>query len=322
MKLRRLPARVANALLDRSIVFSFDRTGYLRHRRRFDPTDLSVDLRGKRALVTGANSGIGKATAAALVARNATVHLLCRNRPRADAARDDLLRQHPGADVHVNLVDLSDTASVIACCDALAALSQIDLLIHNAGVLANTHRRAPDGREQSLKVNLIEPYRMTRRLLPQLHRAEDARIIFVSSGGMYSEKLSVRRLEMEPRGFDGVTAYARAKRAQVVLTEQLSQELQDTPITVHSMHPGWADTPAVRSSLPTFHRFTRRILRSPEEGADTVIWLAVCPRVAKTSGQFWFDRAPQPTHLLPTTRHRPAEEARLMQALDAWIATA
>jgi hypothetical protein len=82
-------------------------------------------------------------------------------------------------------------------------------------------------------------------------------------------------------------------------------------ITVNAMHPGWAETPGVRDSLPRFFRLTRRILRSPEEGADTIVWLSVCPRVAGETGRFWFDRAPAATHLLPWT-HEPLEERQAL----------
>ena len=78
---------------------------------------------------------------------------------------------------------------------------------------------------------------------------------------------------------------------------------------VHAMHPGWADTPSVRSSIPRFWQVMRKRLRTPEQGADTIVWLAVAP--ALPSGRFWFDRAPQPTHLLPFTTERPRDRARL-----------
>ena len=108
---------------------------------------------------------------------------------------------------------------------------------------------------------------------------------------------------------NGVTAYAQTKRMQVVLTELLARRWAGAGIAVHAMHPGWADTPSVRSSIPRFWRVMRQRLRTPEEGADTIVWLAVAP--ALPSGRFWFDRAPQPTHLLPLTTERPRDRARL-----------
>ncbi|MEL6344028.1 MAG: SDR family NAD(P)-dependent oxidoreductase [Myxococcota bacterium] len=318
MNFRDFAIRSTNTLLDRSIAFSYDRTGFRRHRRAFDPADLDVDLSGRRALITGANSGIGKETARALVARGAQVTMLCRSLPRAHAARDEILAEHPGAALDLFPLDLSERRSVRDCAQRLASRGPIDRLIHNAGCLNAAHRLAAGGHEHSLTVNLIEPYRLTRLLLPQLRQSTEGRIIFVSSGGMYAERLRVDRLDMRARGFDGVTAYARAKRAQVTLTQSLAESLAETSITVHSMHPGWADTPAVRSSLPTFHRLTRSILRTPAEGADTVIWLATCAHIAQTSGLFWFDRMPQPQHLVSWTEHAPEEVDRLRAVLDQW----
>jgi NAD(P)-dependent dehydrogenase (short-subunit alcohol dehydrogenase family) len=113
-----------------------------------------------------------------------------------------------------------------------------------------------------------------------------------------------------------VTAYAETKRAQVVLAGLWAEELRGAAVAVHAMHPGWADTPAVSSSLPRFHRVTRKILRTPAEGADTVVWLAARPGdgegrgrfFGEGRGRFFFDREERRTHLLPFTRE--SEEDR------------
>ena len=126
---------------------------------------------------------------------------------------------------------------------------------------------------------------------------------------MYAQRLSLDGLQWTQRPFDGVTAYAQTKRMQVILTELLAGRWARAGIAVHAMHPGWADTPSVRSSIPRFWQVMRRRLRTPDEGADTIGWLAVAPRLP--SGGFWFDRAPQPTHLLPFTAERPRDRVRL-----------
>ena len=128
---------------------------------------------------------------------------------------------------------------------------------------------------------------------------------------MYGTRLSLTDPNWTARRFDGVSAYAQTKRMQVVLAEQLAERGAAAGIGVHAMHPGWADTPAVRSSLPRFHRWMRGRLRTPEQGADTVLWLAVRPAREVPSGRFWLDRAPQPTHLAPLTRESAAERAAL-----------
>jgi hypothetical protein len=136
--------------------------------------------------------------------------------------------------------------------------------------------------------------------------------MFVASGGMYTQRLSLDDSEWQRRPYDGVAAYAQTKRMQVVLAELLAEELPRARITVSSMHPGWADTPAVRSSLPRFWKTMQRRLRTPAEGADTVIWLAASAAARGRSGRFWFDRRPRSTHLLPWTRESRADRDALL----------
>jgi NAD(P)-dependent dehydrogenase (short-subunit alcohol dehydrogenase family) len=116
-----------------------------------------------------------------------------------------------------------------------------------------------------------------------------ARVIFVSSGGMYTSRLDVDDLQSRVGEFDGRTAYARSKRAEVVLAERWAEELAGTGVVVHAMHPGWANTPGIKTSIPAFQRVMRPLLRSPEQGADTIVWLATLPG-GGPSGGFFRDR--------------------------------
>jgi dehydrogenase/reductase SDR family protein 12 len=143
-----------------------------------------------------------------------------------------------------------------------------------------------------------------------LRHAAPSRIINVSSGGMYAQRLNADDLQ-STRDFSGTTAYARTKRAEIVLTEMWADRLDPDRIAVNAMHPGWADTPGVRSSLPRFYRLTRPLLRTPAEGADTIVWLGAAPAGAQASGGFWHDRVRRPVHLLPTTRESPADRRQL-----------
>jgi NAD(P)-dependent dehydrogenase (short-subunit alcohol dehydrogenase family) len=124
---------------------------------------------------------------------------------------------------------------------------------------------------------------------------------------MYTRRLNLEDPNWTGRDYDGVLAYAETKRAQVVLAELWAEELRGSSVVVNAMHPGWADTPSVKSSLPRFHRLTRSILRTPAEGADTVVWLAASVPARGWTGRFFFDREPRRTHLLPFTRE-PSEE--------------
>lgn len=305
---------VLDAVLDASVVLSFDRSGYTRHARRFDPKDLGVDLGGKRALVTGANSGIGMAAARGLARLGARVAMLCRDESRGREALEQLERETGSEALELVRLDVSDLGDVRRVAAGLRR-SRVDILVHNAGVLPDRRVTTPEGLELTLATNLVGPFLLTGLLRPALERA-GGRVVHVSSGGMYTQRLHVAELfRGGPEPFDGVVQYARTKRALVVLNELLAERLSGSGVTFSAMHPGWADTPAVRTSLPRFHAVTKRILRTPEEGADTVVWLAASRAAASQSGLFWFDRAPAATTPVPGTGESPGERGKLWAAL-------
>ena len=306
---------LVDTTLDRSIALSFDRTGFWRHQRQFLDPNLELDLTGRTVAITGANSGLGFATAESLAARGAHVLLLCRSSARmADAIRR-LQTALPTARLSGIEVDLSDWCSIDAAADL--PVDHLDVLIHNAGILPAERTVLPTGLESTLATNLVGPLRLTARLLPLLCSAAAPRMIHVSSGGMYTQRLDLPHLNKSDGAFDGVRAYAHTKRCQVVLTELLAARWQER-LAVHAMHPGWADTPGVRTSLPLFFAVTRAVLRTPAEGADTTAWLAALPSVPGPSGSFWFDRALAETHLSARTVATDAEREALWHQLLEW----
>ncbi len=296
-------------LLDASILFSFDRSGYRRHARRFDPADLDVGLEGRSCLVTGANSGLGLAITRGLATRGATVHMLCRSAERGAAARKTLAAETGNPNLHLHVVDLSETASIRGFVAALPA-PRVDVLIHNAGVLPLQRETNSEGLERTVATHLVGPHLLTALLRPRL---DGARVIWVSSGGMYGTRLDPDALLRNDDDYDGVAAYARTKRGQVVLSALWAEALADRGATVHAMHPGWAATPGVERSLPRFWRLMEGRLRTPEEGADTALWLAAAARIPGRTGGFWFDRRRVRTHLVPWTRETAAARRRLWQ---------
>jgi len=307
--LRRSLGQALGRVVDPFVIGSFDRTGYRIHALRFDPADLDVDLSDRRIVVTGANSGIGFETAAALGERGAQIVLLCRNRARGEAAQAEL-RCRVGADrFELEVCDVSDLGSVRRAAARLG--ERVDGLVHNAGVLPDRRVETADGLELTFATHVAGPFLLTELLRPALERSPDGRVVWVSSGGMYTRRLQVDDPDWTQRPYDGVVAYAETKRAQVVLAERFAAAFAGTSVLVTAMHPGWADTPAVRSSLPGFHRVTRAILRTPPEGADTVAWLAAAPRDRLESGAFYFDREARRTHWLPGTRESQVERDAL-----------
>ena len=187
------------------------------------------------------------------------------------------------------------------------------MLVLNAGALTHEYTVTGEGNELTLATHVLSPFLLTRALRPLLEASAPSRVIVVASGGMYTEPLDVDALDPEPAAYDGTKTYARCKRAQVVLAEEWTRELLDTGITVNAMHPGWADTPGLRTALPGFSRVVGPLLRTPEEGADTIVWLAAAPDAADLSGLFFLDRRARAKHRLRRTRRPDAarEAARL-----------
>ncbi|WP_433658395.1 SDR family NAD(P)-dependent oxidoreductase [Nocardia sp. CA-128927] len=301
-----------DTMLDRTIVPGYSRLGFRLRRRGWPADDPQRDaMQGRTALVTGSNSGIGKAIAAGLAGLGCSVVLAVRDRERGEQACQEIRAADPAAEVSVTVCDVSDPSSVTACADELTdRLPQLDVLIHNAGLLPPRRIETADGHETTLATHVLGPLLLTDRLVPLLDAADGSRVILMSSGGMYAQRLAVDDPEYRHGRYSGTTAYARTKRMQVALTPLLAEHYAPQRISVHSMHPGWADTPGVITSLPAFHRLMRPLLRTPAEGADTAIWLAATS-AALPSGRFWHDRRVRPEHYLSRTHYTPDEAWRL-----------
>ena len=267
----RSPEGVVDLLLDRTVVPGYSRIGYHLRRRHWSALPERA-LDGRVVLVTGGTSGLGLATVEALAGLGATVHLLGRDRRRGESAARGVRRRVPNAQVLVEECDLGSLAAVAAFArDFVARVPELYGLVHNAGLMADPRTETAEGHELTLSVHVLGPHLLTSLLRPTLRAG--SRVLFVSSGGMYSQPLAVDDPEFREGSFSGVTAYARAKRMQVVLAEQWATALAGSEVAVHAMHPGWADTPGVQRHLPRFRALTRPILRTSAEGADTVVWL-------------------------------------------------
>lgn len=307
-------AGAIDAVLEATVVPSFSRIGPRLRSRLFDWSALPA-LDGRVVLVTGATSGLGEAAALALARLGASVRLLGRDATRTDAAVERVRAASGNDDVEGDLADLADLAQVRAfAARFVAGHDRLDAVVHNAGALVRDHEHTVDGIEVTAQTHVVAPYLLTTLLLPLLEASAPARVVWVTSGGMYAQRLSVDDLELPADSFDGVTAYARAKRAQVALVHHWAPTLRTRGVFVNTMHPGWADTPGIATSLPRFHRVLRPLLRSPAEGADTTVWLVAAEDAAATSGGLWLDRRRRAMHKLPWTRRsdEDAEAARLL----------
>ena len=272
--LRRSFARAVDAVAEATVVPSFSRIGIV-VRRRLGAWDEPPRMDGQDVVVTGATSGIGLAAATALCGLGATVHLVGRDAGRAERARAAVESAGPGP-VHVHLVDMADPDDVAAFGLRLSgSLDRLAALIHNAGALTPSYRATPGGVELTVATQVLGPYVLTATVAPLLLcGSPPATIVTVSSGGMYTQRFDLDRLEMRQSHYDGVTAYARAKRAQVVLAQAWAGRFARAGVASFAMHPGWVDTPGLEAGLPGFKRLWRPVLRTPAEGADTAVWLA------------------------------------------------
>lgn len=294
--------RLLDTALDRSVVPGYTRIGY-HVRAAFWPVDDPAphSLSGRTAIVTGANSGIGKEIAAQLADLDARVVMVVRHLDRGADAAAEVRGRVSGADVVIEQADMSDLASVRELAQRLrAAAKPVAVLIHNAGVLPAERTESKDGYELTLATHVLGPLLLTEELRPLL---AGGRVILMSSGGMYTQAVPTDDLEYREGNFRGAIAYARTKRLQVAFTPLLARRYRDDQITVASMHPGWVATPGISGSLPGFSAAMRPMLRPPEQGADTAVWLAATAP-PPPAGLFWHDRRPRPTHLLPWTGTR------------------
>ena len=294
----------------------FTRYGYSRGRKLWLP--MSTDISSKHIVLTGASSGLGYSAAVSLLEAGADLTLIIRDKTKIESMQASLEQATGRCASAVELADLSLLSDVRALADKLHAQAKpIDVLINNAGALFNDFAETQEGIERSVALLLLSPWKLTELLLPLMtgHDAT-ARVINVVSGGMYTQKLKLNQLMMEAEHYKGSVAYARAKRALTVLTELWSEQWREDNIVVNSMHPGWADTPGVQSALPGFRRLTQRVLRSAEEGADTIVWLARASEAGLVSGKLFLDREPRTTHLQSATTESAEERMQLIPWLN------
>ncbi len=313
-------SRWVDVALDRTVAPGFTALG-LAVRRRLPgwPADPPAGaLAGHHVAVTGATSGLGRRTALDLAALGATVHLLVRDTGRGErvAAEVDATVGREGA-ARVWWCDVADLDSVRTFTQRfLAEDLTLRGLVHNAGALPAERTESPQGHELTQALHVLGPVLMTELLLPSLG-ADAGRVVFVTSGGMYTQALPADDPEYRRGPYSGSVAYARSKRGQVELLSVLGERWARRGVTVHATHPGWARTPGLDSSLPGFSRALRPVLRTDSAGADTTVWV-VATDPAVEDGRLWHDRRTRPTSVLPSTRPALGDRVRYW----AWVAGA
>lgn len=305
---------------DRSLLLAapqFTERGYL----ALDDKAHSQFMDERVVVVTGATSGIGEAIACEYARLGASVVLVGRDADKLAASRANV-HAFAGAPtdadtqrIHVEQADLLDVAATRALGERLVArFAHIDVLVNNAGALFAEHALTDDGFERSVAINLVAPFVLTETIMPALIAAQ-GRVVNMSSGGMYLQPLVLDDMNFDNETFNASKAYARAKGGLVALTRHWVRRYGDAGVRFNAMHPGWAATPGVTDSLPGFDKVMGRFLRDARMGADTAVWLGAARAAGQCQGQFFLDRTPHPTAVLPNTRVRPSDA----QILHGWL---
>ncbi|CAG9462547.1 unnamed protein product [Pedinophyceae sp. YPF-701] len=303
----------------------FTKSGYEKHAKEWAkaPDDvMQRSLRGRTAVVTGANQGIGFQASVDLARRGCKLIMVCRNQGRGEEARKKVQEASGNDDVHLHLCDVSSLDSIQRFVDELEAQSApVSILVNNAGVMINEPRPSADGFETNFATNTLGTFALTRRMLPALRRGAPARVITVTSGGMLTEPLEVEDLEGKRMSkFDGTKQYARNKRQQSALCERMAEVYgrdEAAPVRFYTMHPGWTGTEGVKNAMPDFDKSMGDKFRTLEQGADTITWLALADEDKLEQGGFYLDRKPWPKHLtLARTSYSSADVDRLWTQLE------
>ncbi len=255
-------------------------------------------MQGKICLLTGANSGIGKATALGLAQLGATVVMVCRDRARGEAAQSEIKAKSGNDAIDLLLADLASQQSIRQLAeDFKQRYSQLHVLINNAGVYNLTRRETVDGLEMMFAVNHLAPFLLTNLLLDVIKASAPARIINVSSRSHEAGYINLEDLQSE-KHYRPIRTYGQSKLAMVLFTYELARRLQGTGVTVNSLHPGFVATNIAQGNLPPVARATAKVIlsifgTSPEEGAKTSIYLASSPDVAGITGKYFVKSVPK-----------------------------
>lgn len=251
-----------------------------------DPTQGA--LAGRIAIVTGANTGIGKETARGLAQQGATVVLACRDAARGEAARAELAASTGSTALSVMALDLADVSSVKRfAADFEARHQALHLLVNNAGVWATARAVTAQGHELTFGVNHLGTHLLTTSLAPLLKRSAPARVVVVSSALHYRGAMAWDDLMFERRRFSGTKAYNQSKLANVLFTRALARRLQGSGVTVNAVHPGLVATELSRSAPALVVKLIRLIALTPEEGARCSLHVAASPALDGVTGEYF-----------------------------------
>ncbi len=258
---------------------------------------LNTSMQGKVCVVTGANSGIGKATAMGLAQMGATVVIVCRDQAKGEGAQHEIKEKSGNDGIDLMLTDLTSQASIRQLAENIQQrYQQVHVLINNAGGVNLTRRETSDGLEATFAVNYLAPFLLTNLLLDKLKASSPARIVNVSSESHQSGYIKMDDLELE-KGYRLMRAYGQSKLALVLFTYELARRLQGAGVTANCLHPGFVATNIGQNGVGSVGRSIVKLIFSrlgisPEEGAKTSIYLASSPEIEGITGKYFIKSIP------------------------------
>lgn len=253
---------------------------------------MSWDITNKTVLITGGNSGIGKATATALAQQGAQLILGCRNLEKAEQARIEITEETGNATVKVLPLDLASFDSIRSFASEIRCkYPKLDVLINNAGVIYWRKQFTDEGFEGQFGTNYLGHFLLTHLLLDLLEKSAPARIINVASTAHYYGKINFDNLRCE-QGYGPTSAYFQSKLANVLFTKSLARAVADKQISVYSLHPGTVATNIFGNVPKPLKPFMQLFLKSPKKGATTSVYLATQPDIEDLTGGYFVNCKP------------------------------
>lgn len=256
-----------------------------------------MNMQNKLCMVTGANSGIGKATASKLAEQGAFVVMVCRDEEKANKARDEIINKTGNTGVEVMLADFAYQYEIRELADHFKSkFDELDVLVNNAGMIASHREETIDGIEKTFAVNHLGPFLLTNLLLEPLKAAEESRIVNVSSEvhRLGASVFDLSDLQLT-QGFTPIKAYGVSKLCNIMFTRELSKRLEDDGIIANALHPGAVSTKLAEEAswlMKLFYFIGTPFMRSPDKGAETPVYLATSDEVKEISGKYFKNKKP------------------------------
>jgi NAD(P)-dependent dehydrogenase (short-subunit alcohol dehydrogenase family) len=281
-------------------------------------------VKGKTVFITGATNGIGKAAALEIARQGASIVIVGRDKAKTEVVTNELRKTSGNKNVDYLLADLSSQASIHKLADDFKARhSRLDVLINNAGGVFDTRKTTVDGLEYTFAFNHLAYFLLTHLLLDTLKASTPSRIINVSSSAEGLGKIDFSDLQSEKK-YSGFPVYSKSKLANVMFTYELAKRLQGTGVTANVLHPGRVKTGFGDNSQTPMMRLLIAALKNlgaltPEQGADTVVYLATSPEVGAVTGKFFHKRKEGKTNALSyddTANQRLWEESAKLVKLN------